>query len=75
MYFKTNRDGQVQSVAIVPKINLFPDCAIYSDMFDQTRSELVTSFPIIDERVNLMVNQPFAISFVSGDSEIIIDLD
>ena len=71
VYFETNRDGQVQNVAIVPKIILFPDL----NMFDQTRSELVNSFPIIGERVNLMVNQPFAISFVTGDSEIIIDLD
>ena len=70
-----NEDGQIQCVAIVPKVYLFPDCEIYTGMMEQMRSELMTSFPINDQGVNLMVNQPYAISFVSGDSEIIIDMN
>lgn len=72
--FFSNDDGDITNMLIVPKVNWFPMCQIYMDMMDEKILVLVTSFPFIGPQSPLSDNQPFGLSFVTSDRDIIVDL-
>ncbi len=67
-------NGEVAHLVIVPKICLKPPCEVYSTMEVSLWKTHFSNLPKLDPTSSLDENQPFTVSFINADNNIIVDL-